>query len=121
MEQVSIKDIVTWVVMAGGFGGLFASHRVWMRQLQSIVFDRNGEPRLASYVALDRAMSDCRKNAKEKRDRMQCEIDATRSALEDVKLSIHSHTSTEASRLGEIVVCLEKLTEKVGILCKGVS
>ena len=118
---VETKDIITWMIMAVGFGGQIATTRIWIDRLSKIVFDTNGEVRVVTHAALSRIMSRCRETNELQCDNVRENITSIKFDLDKIRGSLNKHNTTDAAKHAEIHNCMIKITEKLELVCRGLE
>lgn len=117
--SIHLKDIITWVIMAFGFGGLITSMKIWTAQLQLAVFNTDGSPKLVSYTALDRKNIDCKRDREAVYSRMNEDSKMLHVSIDSLREQFIEHNLTDANRWSEVVACLHSVSNKVDVSCRG--
>lgn len=118
---VETKDIITWMIMAVGFGGQIATTRIWIDRLSKIVFDTNGEVRVVTHAALSRVMQSHNDHNSLECSIVKSDISCIKHDLDKIRDSLNKHNTTDAAKHAEIHNCMIKITEKLELVCRGLE
>ena len=119
--HILLKDVITWLIMAFGFGGIMISQKIWISQLQIAVFDTSGSPRLVSYSAMDRKMSECLSSNLDRFQRVEKEFESILIRVKRIEDDSTIRQVTDANKWAEIISCLSHISEKIDISCRGLK
>jgi hypothetical protein len=121
MEPIQIKDAINWGIQLGGFIGMIISMKIYVGQLRTAVFDETGSHRFVSYIAHDRMSLKCAEDRAAESKRTMMDVLELHRSVEGIQAIITAHNLADANRWAEVVSCLDNVSQKVEIRCKGIS